>query len=677
MSSLDNLRKEAKRWLRALSEQDATARARLEQAYPKAPANPVLRDVQHALARERGFESWVALKASLEQRQDLDARIAATGGRTHEERVATFLSFACWDHHTHGAGDHRMCDRAAARLLAQHPEIGRDSIYTAVVCGELAEVERRIAALPEAAREPGGSRGWTPILYLCYTRFSHPSTLANAVTIARLLLDHGANPNDFYMAGDARYSALVGVAGEGEQDSPAQPYKRELFQLLLERGAEPFDIQVLYNTHFNGDVLWWLELVYAHTVGSGRAAEWTGPAWSKFDMGGYGPGGTYLFGIAVKKNDLTLARWLLAHGASPRPDPTYSHPKFNPKITLYQQARREGFDEMAELLAGAGATVTEPELTDEEIFVRACFQLDRKEVEAQLAKHPEYLRSSKALIEAARRDRADVIAFLLDLGVPIEVEAPDGDRALHHAAAHNALRAAKLLIERGAQVDPRERAYNGTPIGWAGHSDRPEMLDFLSQYSRNVWTLSFRGYVDRLREVLRDEPDRAKEVASSGETPLWWLPDDEARAMEIVELLLAHGADPAVRNAHGGTAADWALKRGMRDVARRLGVFGRPEQPRAKTSPDLKDYEQVAQNLVFAFETGQPAAMQQLMTHFGGTITWEALRKEIRKRLEALGPDRPDGYFALPHAQLLIARSAGFDSWDALVAAHEPAGSSS
>jgi ankyrin repeat protein len=677
VSSLDNLRKEAKRWLRALSEQDATARARLEQAYPKAPANPVLRDVQHALARERGFESWVALKASLEQRQDLDARIAATGGRTDEERVATFLSFACWDHHTHGAGDHRMCDRAAARLLAQHPEIARDSIYTAVVCGELAEVERRIAARPEAAREPGGSRGWTPILYLCYTRFSHPSTLANAVTIARLLLDHGANPNDFYMAGDARYSALVGVAGEGEQDSPAQPYKRELFQLLLERGAEPFDIQVLYNTHFNGDVLWWLELVYAHTVGSGHSAEWTGPAWSKFDMGGYGPGGPYLFGIAVKKNDLTLARWLLAHGARPRPDPTYSHPKFNPKMTLYQQARREGFDEMAELLAGAGATVSEPELTDEEIFVRGCFRLDRKEVEAQLAKHPEYLRSSKALIEAARRDRADVIAFLLDLGVPIEVEAPDGDRALHHAAAHNALRAAKLLIERGAEVDPRERAYNGTPIGWAGHSDRPEMLDFLSQYSRNVWTLSFRGYVDRLREVLRDEPDRAKEVASSGETPLWWLPDDEARAMEIVELLLAHGADPAVRNAHGGTAADWALKRGMRDVARRLGVFGRPEQPRAKTSPDLKDYEQVAQNLVFAFETGQPAAMQQLMTHFGGTITWEALRKEIRQRLEALGPDRPDGYFALPHAQLLIARSAGFDSWDALVAAHEPAGSSS
>ena len=65
--------------------------------------------------------------------------------------------------------------------------------------------------------------------------------------------------------------ALVGVAGEGEQDSPPQPYARELFQLLLERGAEPFDIQVLYNTHFTGNVLWWLELVYAHTIKTGRA----------------------------------------------------------------------------------------------------------------------------------------------------------------------------------------------------------------------------------------------------------------------------------------------------------------------------------------------------------------------------------------------------------------------
>src|SRR5438093_6387887 len=68
-TSLDNLRKEAKRWLKALRDGDAEARARLERAYPAAPATPVLRDVQHALAREHGRDSWIALKQAVEQPQ--------------------------------------------------------------------------------------------------------------------------------------------------------------------------------------------------------------------------------------------------------------------------------------------------------------------------------------------------------------------------------------------------------------------------------------------------------------------------------------------------------------------------------------------------------------------------------------------------------------------------------
>ena len=55
MSTLDNSRKAAKRWLRALREGDRDAFERLRRAYPDAPATPVLRDVQHALARERGI----------------------------------------------------------------------------------------------------------------------------------------------------------------------------------------------------------------------------------------------------------------------------------------------------------------------------------------------------------------------------------------------------------------------------------------------------------------------------------------------------------------------------------------------------------------------------------------------------------------------------------------------
>ena len=53
-------------------------------------------------------------------------------------------------------------------------------------------------------------------------------------------------------------------------------------------------------------------------------------------------------------------------------------------------------------------------------------------------------------------------------------------------------------------------------------------------------------------------------------TPLWWLPDDEEKALEIAQLLLAAGADPARQSKSGKTAGDWALKRGMAEVARLL-----------------------------------------------------------------------------------------------------------
>ena len=68
-TSLENLRREAKRWLKALRENDANARERFESAYPKHPAGlaPVLRDVQYALACEHGFENWNALKLAVQQ----------------------------------------------------------------------------------------------------------------------------------------------------------------------------------------------------------------------------------------------------------------------------------------------------------------------------------------------------------------------------------------------------------------------------------------------------------------------------------------------------------------------------------------------------------------------------------------------------------------------------------
>jgi hypothetical protein len=64
-TSPDTLRKQAKRWLKALRANDAAAGARFQRAYPGGPPVPVLRDVQHALAREYGHESWADLQLAV------------------------------------------------------------------------------------------------------------------------------------------------------------------------------------------------------------------------------------------------------------------------------------------------------------------------------------------------------------------------------------------------------------------------------------------------------------------------------------------------------------------------------------------------------------------------------------------------------------------------------------
>ena len=51
-TTLHTLKKEAKRWLKALAAGVRDARDRFERAVPDAPRVPTLRDVQHALALE-------------------------------------------------------------------------------------------------------------------------------------------------------------------------------------------------------------------------------------------------------------------------------------------------------------------------------------------------------------------------------------------------------------------------------------------------------------------------------------------------------------------------------------------------------------------------------------------------------------------------------------------------
>lgn len=580
-SNLDNLKKEAKRWLKALRANDEQAHARFSRAYPNAPAEPRLRDLQHALALEHGLAGWSALKKQLEDQAHENQLEGRANDEHRAELVDLFLEYAGADPIlNNGPAAHARRERAALRILKRHPEIARGNVHTAVVCGDLEEVERILKQRPEAATEPGGPQRrrhlpareklWTPLLHLCYGRLPLPAASDNAVAIARALLDHGADANDYFEVGShpCRYTALCGVAGEGEDDAPPHPQREALARLLLERGAEPYDIQVIYNIHFHGNVLWFLELMYEFSVKLGRQADWDDPNWSMLNMGPYGSGARWHLDIAVKKNDLKLAEWLLAHGASPTATAA-SDLRFSQR-TLYEEALRNEFPEMADLLVRYGATPSARALFEGvDAFTAACFRLDRDDAQNQLAEHPEYLLSPVPIFAAARRDRADVVEFLLDIGTSIEVEDEHKQRPLHEAAGHDSIRVAELLIARGAEIEPVETNWNNTPLDHAMYGNLPRMIEFLSRFTRDVFRLTWIGNIERLRKVLSEEPDLAK-AAGDGNTPLMWLPEDEPRAIEIVELLVGHGADPKITNNEGMTAADCAEKRGLYDVAELL-----------------------------------------------------------------------------------------------------------
>ena len=129
---------------------------------------------------------------------------------------------------------------------------------------------------------------------------------------------------------------------------------------------------------------------------------------------------------------------------------------------------------------------------------------------------------------------------------------------------------AELLIERRAEIDPVESNWGNTPLGAAVYAQQTRMIARLGRYSRDLFELTYAGNVERVRELLSTEPEGARIIAG-GQTPLMWLPPtDEALAMEIAELFLAHGAAPAVENKQGQTAAICAERLGLFHVAGRL-----------------------------------------------------------------------------------------------------------
>jgi ankyrin repeat protein len=543
-STLALLKDEAKRWLRALRAGDADAIGRLRAVLPDAPATPVLRDVQHALAREHGLRDWRALRAALD---DL-----ALDARTREERLALVLRHG-WD------GDAAL----ARRLVARDPSLVRDSVFTAAACGDVDTVRALVDATPSLVHATDPVRGWTPLAHVAYGRLDEE----HALTIATFLLDAGADASFTFDDGWGNpFTLLTGAIGQGEGVKATHPQAGELAELLIARGADPYDTQALYNTSIVADDVAWLDVLWAHCERRGRTAAWSATDGPR--LGGRFATTTldYLLGNAVANDHRRRAAWLLAHGADANTRHAYSG-EF-----VHTQARFAGYGAMATLLAEHGAR--EETLTGERALLVAVMSGDGAAVRAMLGDGPLPPRAAHLLHAAAARRNASAVEMLLALGADVGATDRDGATPLHHAVHGGSLPVVERLLAAGADPDRRDAKYDATAFGWAEHLGRPEIAERLAGVSRDVWALARSGRTERLAVVLEERPALARATRAGGDapTPLFALPDDDERATEVAALLRRHGADTRVRNADGRTAADVARRRGLDETAERLGT---------------------------------------------------------------------------------------------------------
>jgi ankyrin repeat protein len=248
--------------------------------------------------------------------------------------------------------------------------------------------------------------------------------------------------------------------------------------------------------------------------------------------------------------------------------------------TPYEEALRAGHDAIAEYLLQRGARKVG--LDQLETFARACITGRRAEARARLAADPALLERLghegrvDMLHRAADAKHHEGIRLIVELGVDINGMVPGTglDRTvLHNAAGWAGVDMVKLLLDLGADPNLRDPTYQATPIGWALHNQQRDVVDYLLP-SASIFDAVQSGGVERVAALLEEDASLANARDDGGYPVVCYLHPDMTRLTEMIQLLLAHGADFNAQIRDGKTPVDGALARGWIDFANVLREVG-------------------------------------------------------------------------------------------------------
>lgn len=378
------------------------------------------------------------------------------------ELVDGFIRASCipMDGSWHSTGG---IDRARG-ILSKNPEVATANIYCAAVLGNDSAVRQFLQQDISQATVKGGPYGWDALTYLCFSKYLRldKDRSDGFVRAATALLTSGAEANTGFYSAEHQpepvfESVLYGAAGVAHHD--------EMTKLLLDHGADPNDGETEYHSPewFNNRPM---ELIVESgrlkpmglTTMLHRKLDWTdlaGVVWL-LDHGADPNhisfwGGRALDHSLGRDNALVFIETLLDYGADPR----LATPE---GVNPFMRAAAMGRADALQLFRKRGFSFI---LEDDFAFLEACATGDEKLARKLAADDPELvarLSSSDrpVLANFAGAGNTEGVRVLLDLGFDIESKATHpgsrGNTALHLAVWRERLETVKLLISRGASL---------------------------------------------------------------------------------------------------------------------------------------------------------------------------------------------------------------------------------
>ncbi len=383
---------------------------------------------------------------------------------------------------------------SAEAIRASHPDVSRTSIFAAALVADEDVVRAYLSLDASLASVKGGPFGWDALTYLCFSRYLRlDATRSDAfIRTANALLDAGASATTGWgetidtPPRTCFESAIYGAAGVAHHVG--------VTRLLLDHGADPNDEETPYHapeTYDNAVLALFLErcVLTADSLTTMliRKADWHDAAGMQLLLEhGADPNRRSLWSYTAlhqalrRDNALSTIELLVRYGADP------SLPNPHDGQSAMTIAARRGRGAVLEFFTSTGA----PPLTGVEALLAAC-ALDDRAVAAALLEADASTREQldamggTALARFAGNGNVTGVRCLLDCGVRSDARDATGDAYFDIAPGSTALHAAAWLARPDVV---QELIARGTPVNATDGRGRTALQLAVKATVDSYWT---------------------------------------------------------------------------------------------------------------------------------------------------------------------------------------------